>query len=100
MNDLLAPLEFTHADLLHFIRDRACALCRGHYLEVIVYGKNHAICAICGELAFEHNHVSKSTLKLLENEERVTRQELHGERIKAHPEKRRSEEQILKELGF
>ncbi len=59
-----------------------------------------AICAMCHELAYEHNHVHKSTFRLLENEERVMRQELHGARIKAHPEERRSEAQILDELGF
>ena len=96
MDNLLAPLRMTHADAALFARDNVCALCLGYlFLRDIEHDVYELECLECGKI-MAHNYISKHIKDRIEQNNSAARIEMAMEDHKP----RRSEADILKELGF
>lgn len=94
--NLIQPLTVTDAEVGAFLRDNACALCRGSLQARAVPGRKwEIICPSCGPV-LATACVSKSKLERIESDLRAAKQELRV----AKPAKRRSVDEILSDLGF
>lgn len=95
---LLEPLSFDSlSDVLQFTKRNNCALC----FSILVKrfnpdtGKYNAYCPECDSLIYSHNHISQKRVDEINEVNQTAAYQRKGEETE-----RRTEEQILDELGF
>ncbi len=93
-NNLLDPLTFEEGEIELFIRDNSCGLCGGHLFSM--HAPDRKYTAHCPEhgAVTEHSHTSKYKAEQAKDNTRAGKSELR------QPREKRSEKEILKELGF
>jgi ribosomal protein S27E len=74
--DLLEPLSFDqYAEAQTFVRDNACALCRGHLSIHPIDRRWYVRCHACGPV-LSTTHAGKGTLAKIASDEHAARLEL------------------------
>lgn len=94
--NLLAPLEFDEIEIGKFIRDHVCALCYGRLISKHADDRKWSANCITHGAIMDHNHVHRSQAEKADQNERMGLLELRDLQDK----ERRSEAEILEELGF
>lgn len=95
---LLEPLSFDSlSDVHQFTKRNNCALC----FSILVKrfnpetGKYNAYCPECDSLVYSHNHISRKRVEEIQEVNQTATYQRKGEETE-----RRTEQQILDELGF
>jgi hypothetical protein len=94
--NLLALLEFDETEIGKFVRDHVCALCYGRLISRHADERKWGAYCITHGAIMDHNHIHRSQAEKADQNERMGLLELNELR----PKERRSEAEILEELGF
>lgn len=95
---LLEPLSFDSlSDAVKFTGRNNCALCFNILVKRFNHetGKYNAYCPECDSLIYSHNHISQKRVDEIQD---ISRSATYEQ--KADDTERKSEQQILDELGF
>jgi len=95
---LLEPLSFDNlSDVHQFTKGNNCALCFGILTKRFNHdtGKYNAYCPECDSLIYSHNHISRKRVEEIQEVNQTATYQRKGEELE-----RRTEQQILDELGF
>ncbi|MHC4413302.1 MAG: hypothetical protein ACYSW6_10115 [Planctomycetota bacterium] len=92
--NIIEPLLFEDGEIDIFIRDKSCGFCAGHLFKKFAPDRKYT--AHCPEhgVMYEHTHISKHKAERVEQDTRVGGIELR------EPKKKRTEQEILSDLGF